>query len=158
MGVSSRFDFDDAIRQGQELGKELGEEIQIRDMVVTAIYGRVEEIVGKVAPYTHLIREGWDRRIDNVLTSRLIGYPLMLGLLGFVLWLTITGANYPSSVLASLFSVLENQLTALFFRSKLPVWLHGVVVLGTYRGLAWVVSVMLPPMAIFFPLFTLLRI
>lgn len=157
MGVASRFGFDDAIREGRELDKSLGEEAEIRDMVVTAIYRRAEAIVGKVASQTRKTSPDWDKRIDDVLTSRLVGYPLMLALLGFVLWLTIIGANYPSNILAALFSVIEDHLTGLFSLWGAPAWLHGLVVLGTYRGLAWVVSVMLPPMAIFFPLFTLLE-
>lgn len=157
MGLTSEFNFDDAIREGRELGKNLGEEAEIRDMVVTAIYRRAEAIVGKVASKAPRTTLDWDRKIDDVLTSKLVGYPLMLALLGFVLWLTIIGANYPSNVLAALFSAIENHLTALFSFWGVPAWLHGIVVLGTYRGLAWVVSVMLPPMAIFFPLFTLLE-
>ena len=152
-----RFSLDDAIEQGQELSLGLGEEIQVRDMVVTTIYQRAEAIAGKVAVQAPTAGQDWDCKIDDVLTSRLVGYPLMLALLGFVLWLTVIGANYPSQVLATLFSVVENQLTAFFIKFGAPEWLHGIVVLGTYRCLAWVVAVMLPPMAIFFPLFTLLE-
>lgn len=148
---------DDAINRGQELGRELNEEVQVRDMVVTAIYQRAEAITAKVASRRSLGRWDWDRKIDDILTSRLIGYPLMLALLGFILWLTVTGANYPSNVLAFLFSIVENNLTMVLLSLGTPAWLHGVLVLGIYRCLAWVVSVMLPPMAIFFPLFTLLE-
>lgn len=99
----------------------------------------------------------WDEKIDDVLTSRLLGVPVMLALLGCILWLTVIGANYPSQALAAGLFWLEERLTALFLSAGAPAWLHGVLVLGMYRTLAWVVSVMLPPMAIFFPLFTLLE-
>jgi ferrous iron transport protein B len=81
----------------------------------------------------------------------------MLALLGLVFWITIAGANVPSSLLADGLFWIEDQLTALIMQWGAPEWLHGVLVLGIYRTLAWVVSVMLPPMAIFFPLFTLLE-
>ena len=74
-----------------------------------------------------------------------------------VLWLTIVGANYPSQLLADGLFWLQDRLTDLFTYWNAPEWLHGALVLGVYRVLAWVVSVMLPPMAIFFPIFTLLE-
>ncbi|OPZ71411.1 MAG: Ferrous iron transport protein B [Firmicutes bacterium ADurb.Bin456] len=81
----------------------------------------------------------------------------MLLLLTLILWITITGANYPSQLLATGLFWLEEQLTALFLAGNAPAWLSGLLIQGMYRSLAWVVSVMLPPMAIFFPLFTLLE-
>lgn len=99
----------------------------------------------------------FDRRLDYLFTSRATGIPVMLLLLALVFWLTIAGANYPSALLGRLLFGLQDGLTALFSALNAPAWLHGALVLGTYRVLAWVVSVMLPPMAIFFPLFTLLE-
>lgn len=81
----------------------------------------------------------------------------MIALLGVVFWITITGANYPSELIATGLFWIEDRLTDLFNLLEAPKWLHGVMVTGIYRTLAWVVSVMLPPMAIFFPLFTLLE-
>jgi ferrous iron transport protein B len=81
----------------------------------------------------------------------------MLALLGVIFWLTITGANYPSALISEGLFWVEARLTDLFSLIGAPSWIHGVLVLGIYRTLAWVVSVMLPPMAIFFPLFTLLE-
>lgn len=98
-----------------------------------------------------------DRRIDRVLTSRRTGIPLMLVLLAGVLWLTIAGANLPSEWLSRGLFWVQDRLSELFAALRAPEWLHGALVLGAYRTLAWVVSVMLPPMAIFFPLFTLLE-
>ncbi|HBK53448.1 MAG TPA: iron transporter FeoB, partial [Syntrophomonas wolfei] len=74
--------------------------------------------------------------------------PIMLLLLTLILWITITGANYPSQLLATGLFWLEEQLTALFLAVNAPVWLSGLLIQGMYRSLAWVVSVMLPPMAI----------
>ncbi len=98
-----------------------------------------------------------DRRLDRILTSRRTGIPVMLALLALVLWLTIAGANIPSSLLSQGLFWIQDRLTDLFTYLHAPDWLHGALVLGVYRTLAWVVSVMLPPMAIFFPLFTLLE-
>ena len=98
-----------------------------------------------------------DRRLDRVFTSKCTGIPVMLALLAGVLWLTIVGANVPSDLLSRGLFWIQDRLTDLFLSLNAPAWLHGVLVLGAYRVLAWVVSVMLPPMAIFFPLFTLLE-
>ncbi|WP_291649408.1 ferrous iron transport protein B [Clostridium sp.] len=98
-----------------------------------------------------------DKKIDDILTSKVFGIPLMLLLLGIVFWLTIEGANYPSQVLSDLLFSFQDKLTELFNLLGAPDWLHGILVLGLYRTLAWVIAVMLPPMAIFFPLFTLLE-
>ena len=98
-----------------------------------------------------------DRRIDRLLTGRALGYPLMIALLCGVLWLTIEGANIPSQWLATGLFWLGDRLGDLFAALDAPDWLHGALVDGAWRTLAWVVSVMLPPMAIFFPLFTLLE-
>lgn len=99
----------------------------------------------------------FDRRLDKLLTGRLLGYPLMLLLLALVLYISLVGANYPSQWLSGLLFGLEAPLNRLFAAFSAPEWLRGLIVDGAYRVLAWVVSVMLPPMAIFFPLFTLLE-
>lgn len=133
------------------------QQITVRDSMVKSIYETAEKLADDVVSHTAGSRTDWDRKIDNVLTSPVWGFPIMFGLLAVVFWLTITGANYPSELLASLFFWGEDRLTGLFMALNAPDWLHGFLVLGVYRGLAWVVSVMLPPMAIFFPLFTLLE-
>jgi ferrous iron transport protein B len=99
----------------------------------------------------------FDRRLDRIFTSKWTGYPIMLLLLTLVLYLTISGANYPSQLLADGLYWVESQLDKLFHLINAPPFLHGIAVQGMFRVLAWVVSVMLPPMAIFFPLFTLLE-
>lgn len=98
-----------------------------------------------------------DRRLDRLLTSRATGYPVMLLGLAGVLWLTIAGANAPSEWLARGLGWVQAQFSALLAALHAPLWLHGLLVDGMFRTLAWVVAVMLPPMAIFFPLFTLLE-
>jgi ferrous iron transport protein B len=104
------------------------------------------------------VRFDWDRTIDRLVTSRTLGFPLMLLLLTLVFWITIAGANVPSKMLANL--LIENFhpiLKATATSIGLPWWLSGLLIDGMYLATAWVVSVMLPPMAIFFPLFTLLE-
>lgn len=98
-----------------------------------------------------------DRRLDRLLTSRATGYPIMLLGLAAVLWLTIAGANAPSEWLAHFFGWVQGRFSALLIFLHAPPWLQGLLVEGMFRTLAWVVAVMLPPMAIFFPLFTLLE-
>ena len=99
----------------------------------------------------------FDRKVDRLLTSPLTGYPLMFLLMMIIFWLTITGANYPSALLSSLFEKGQRLLLLLLEDLGAPPWLTGGLVFGIYRVLSWVVAVMLPPMAIFFPLFTLLE-
>lgn len=96
-----------------------------------------------------------DRRLDRFILGRYTGIPLMLLLLGLVLWITIIGANYPSQWLQSGFGWLGIQLRSLL--SGAPWWISGILIDGIYTVLTWVVAVMLPPMAIFFPLFTILE-
>ena len=94
-------------------------------------------------------------KADRILTGRLLGYPIMLLMLLGVFWITIVGANYPSDLLGQGLFWLGDRLRELMEHLHAPEWLSGLLVDGSYRVLAWVVAVMLPPMAIFFPLFTL---
>lgn len=98
-----------------------------------------------------------DRRIDKVLTSRVLGFPIMLALLALVFFITITGANYPSQLLSDVLFKVQDKLVGFCRSASVPEFIYGPLLLGVYRVLAWVISVMLPPMAIFFPLFTLLE-
>ena len=131
----------------------------IYDDLTGAIYLRIDDLV-KDTVRKEDDRQAFriDRAIDNIVTSRIWGFPVMLLLLGIVLWLTITGANYPSRLLSDLLlgtvhPFLKDAASFLHF----PSWLSGLLIDGMYLSTAWVVSVMLPPMAIFFPLFTLLE-
>ncbi len=96
-----------------------------------------------------------DEKLDRIILNKYTGIPIMLLLLGIILWITIVGANYPSQWLQAGFESLGFQLKALL--SAAPWWLSGILIDGVYTVLSWVVSVMLPPIAIFFPLFTLLE-
>ncbi|MBQ7383462.1 MAG: ferrous iron transporter B [Clostridia bacterium] len=98
-----------------------------------------------------------DRRIDKILTGKVTGFPIMFLMLSIIFWITIEGANYPSELLSGFFFYIEEQLLRFMSYIGSPEWLTGLLVLGIWRTLAWVVAVMLPPMAIFFPLFTLLE-
>ena len=131
--------------------------LDLREHLLTRIYEQAADMAQKATTKTDTAHPDWDDRIDDILTSRLWGFPAMILLLGVVFWLTIVGANYPSQVLAATLFGIEDYLSLLLKNLGAPEWLHGFFVLGVYRGLAWVVSVMLPPMAIFFPLFTLLE-
>ncbi|MGN0172857.1 MAG: ferrous iron transport protein B [Acutalibacteraceae bacterium] len=130
---------------------------KLKDEIVSAVVKSAEEICKGAVVYDKNKYSSVDRKIDKVLTSKRTGYPIMLALLAVVFWITISGANYPSQLLSSGLFYIQDRLTDLFQFLGAPDWLHGILVLGVYRVLAWVVSVMLPPMAIFFPLFTLLE-
>lgn len=129
----------------------------LRDMIVTALVQAAEKICADTVFYDKSRYNLRDRKIDRILTSKLTGFPVMALLLLVIFWITITGANYPSQLLSDALFWVEDRLTELFRYLNAPDWLHGVLVMGAYRVVAWVVSVMLPPMAIFFPLFTLLE-
>lgn len=129
------------------------------DRVTERAYHAAEEIAEKVR-LGGLKKAGFafDRKLDRLLTSRVWGFPLMLAMLAIVFWLTIAGSNVPSSMLADLLvDTVHPVLKGLAAAASLPWWLDGLLVDGIYLSTAWVVSVMLPPMAIFFPLFTLLE-
>ncbi|TMU85259.1 ferrous iron transporter B [Bacillus sp. BHET2] len=128
----------------------------LRDEIVENIYSTSRGICKEAVKYKSKERIH-SEKLDKVLTSPIWGFPIMLAMLGAVFYLTIAGANVPSSMLAQGFAWLEGQLTLLFAAMNAPEWLHGVLVLGFFRGTGWVISVMLPPMAIFFPAFALLE-
>ena len=134
-------------------------ESSFRDTLVSAFYSRSTELVKKcVKASTSFSLSLFDIRLDNLVTHRLWGFPIMFLLLATVLWLTITGANYPSQWLSHLLLDIGRPLLKSFFVNLgTPAALSGFLVDGVYQSTAWVVSVMLPPMAIFFPLFTLLE-
>ncbi|EKN37804.1 ferrous iron transport protein B [Clostridium botulinum CFSAN001627] len=129
---------------------------KIRDEIVKSIYNKAEDIAGNSVKKN---REKFlsQQKIDDIVTSKITGIPIMLLLLAGILWITIEGANVPSELLAKMLFFIEDKLTQFFNYINAPSWLHGILVLGIYRTLAWVISVMLPPMAIFFPIFTLLE-
>lgn len=127
-----------------------------QDSIVNTLYRHSEAIARRSVKKTGSCFD-WDSALDNIATSPVTGIPIMLALLAILFWITLVGANYPSRVLSGILFGAERQLSTAFVFLGAPEWLHGVLVLGMYRTFAWVVSVMLPPMAIFFPLFTFLE-
>lgn len=131
----------------------------IHDAIIESIYKNAEEITKKVVTKVgENPKLDIDRLIDKIVTSKWTGFPIMFLLLALVFWLTIVGANYPSSMISKLLvdtlhPLLKQAAAYLYF----PWWLSGVLIDGAYLAMAWVISVMLPPMAIFFPLFTFLE-
>ena len=126
-----------------------------RQAAVLAV--RAREIAAQAVTVDEAAAHRLDRRLDRVLTSRAGGIPAMLLLLAGILWLTMAGANVPSALLSDLLLWLREPLRGLLEGAGAPWWAVGALVDGVYQTTAWVVSVMLPPMAIFFPLFTLLE-
>lgn len=116
-----------------------------------------KDLAAQAVTYTKEHYRKREDRLDRILTGPFTGTAVMVLLLLGIFWLTITGANYPSSMLWDLFFSLEPRLAEAALSIGLPQWFIDMAVFGVYRVVAWIVSVMLPPMAIFFPLFTLLE-
>lgn len=129
----------------------------VQDRYGTCLIQKAKEIVQGVVVTKDNSYEKRIRRIDHVVTSKFWGFPLMFLLLMLVFWITIVGANYPSSLLYDWLFSLEDPLRSLFSHLWFPNGLISILVDGVYRTLSWVVSVMFPPMAIFFPLFGILE-
>jgi ferrous iron transport protein B len=129
------------------------------DALMESIYTDAARIADRAVSRTsEQPRFDLDRTIDGLVTSRWLGFPMMLLMLGVVFWITIEGANVPSAMLATLLiGDLYPVIRDLSVSAGLPWWMTGLLVDGMYLAGAWVVAVMLPPMAIFFPLFTLLE-
>ena len=145
------------INLAKELRWKIGEDFH--DDLAEGIYADASKIASTAVHYPNEHKNlTFDAKLDKIITSKRWGFPLMFLILAVVLWLTIVGANYPSAMLADLFldkihPFLKNGANNI----GMPWWLSGFLIDGVYLSVAWVVSVMLPPMAIFFPLFTLLE-
>jgi ferrous iron transport protein B len=131
----------------------------LHEHLVEAIYAQASRIAARcVSRPDQAARPTLDRTIDRIVSSRVWGFPIMLLLFAVMFWITISGANVPSGLLARfLVDTLHPWLREVTTQLGFPWWLRGVLVDGCYLATAWVVSVMLPPMAIFFPLFSLLE-
>lgn len=130
---------------------------KLKDILVSCLVLQAEEMCTDAVFFDNCCYNSRDRKLDKWLTSKKTGIPIMLLLLALIFWLTISGANYPSQLLSSGLFWVEDRLSDFFIWLQAPDWIRGLLVEGMFRVLAWVVSVMLPPMAIFFPLFTLLE-
>lgn len=130
---------------------------EIDDVLTESINNEASLISSKVVSYLNEDYAKKDRRLDKILTKKSTGIPIMIILFAFIFWLTITGSNYPSMLLQSALFKFENVLFNFFSYLHIPNFVNEALTHGVYRVLAWVVSVMLPPMALFFPLFTILE-
>ncbi|MFZ2323730.1 MAG: nucleoside recognition domain-containing protein [Ignavibacteriaceae bacterium] len=135
---------------------EVGE--NLHDTLMESIYENATAISAKAVVYPNKKPAfSLDRTLDKILTSKYLGFPIMFVILAVVFWITIEGANIPSGMIASLLVDTLHPLLKTFADSFMPWWLSGVLIDGAYLSMAWVISVMLPPMAIFFPVYTLLE-
>ena len=141
----------------KDLEKENITTHNFKDKIVASIMERAEQICQKVCSFENKDYAQRDRKIDRIVTSKKWGIPIMLLFLGIIFWLTIVGSNYPYQVLFEMFAKLQEILVNALNYIHCPTWLCDVLILGIYQTLTWVISVMLPPMAIFFPLFTFLE-
>ena len=128
-----------------------------RDEIVKSMYAEAEKISKRAVKVSTDRKYDLDQRIDRLVTSPIFGLPIMLILLAFIIWITVIGANIPSQWLATGLFWIEDQAATIFTNLGIPWWITGFLWHGVYRGLAWVIAVMLPPMAIFFPFFTILE-
>lgn len=150
--ICKRLDRVKGILENQGIEKE-----EVQDTMISSIVFQAETICEDVIEYENRSYHKRDRKIDKALTSKKWGIPIMLTFLGVIFWITITGANYPSQLLSGFFGWLQEKIVYAFDILGSPAWLKGILVDGMYRTLTWVIAVMLPPMAIFFPLFTILE-
>lgn len=140
-----------------QLEKENITSNNFKDKVVADIMRKAEDVSKEVCTFENKDYSARDREIDKILTSKKFGIPIMILFLGIIFWLTIVGANYPSQVLFSLFNWIQDKLVIFAEYVHSPQWLSNMLINGVYQTLTWIIAVMLPPMAIFFPLFTILE-
>ena len=128
-----------------------------RDEIVKSLYAEAEPIARRAVRTAQDKKYDLDQKIDRLVTSPIAGLPIMLVLLGAIIWITVVGANVLSSALGNVLFAIGDWGRALFVQIGMPWWITGFIWDGVYLALAWVISVMLPPMAIFFPAFTFLE-
>ncbi len=147
----------DLLNYADSLRWELSE--NLHDSITESIFKDANQIASKsIISENNNLRTDWEISLDKIVTSRLLGFPIMFFLLAIVFWLTIQGANYPSGLIAEfLIDKIHPILKAASLSIGIPHFIDGLLIDGAYLAMAWVISVMLPPMAIFFPLFTLLE-
>ena len=124
---------------------------------LSKVFEKAHNISGEVCSIENQNYNERDKRIDRILTSKKFGIPIMILFFCLIFWITIVGANYPSELLSNLFASIEPWLRNIFINISAPAWLISLLFDGIYKTVTWIISVMLPPLAIFFPLFTLLE-
>lgn len=128
-----------------------------KDKIVADIMKKAEATSKEVCTFENKNYRERDLKIDKILTSKIFGIPIMILFLGLIFWITIVGANYPSEWLFSIFNWFQGKLVHFANYIHCPTWLSDMLINGVYKTLTWIIAVMLPPMAIFFPLFTILE-
>lgn len=128
-----------------------------RTEIVSSIILKAQLVANEVRTFEKNSYSNFDRKIDKILTSKKFGIPIMILFLGLIFWLTIVGSNYPSDLLFYCFSFLQDKLLSFLEFLHVPDFITNLLVFGVFQTVTWIVSVMLPPMAIFFPLFTFLE-
>jgi len=148
---------EDVLKSAEELRWQLPQ--NLHDRIAESIYGEAARIAERSITRSGTSRRlAWQQKLDRILTNPWTAFPIMVLVLGVILWLTIVGANVPSGMLATLLVDKGHALLSGWFTAAgAPEWLKGLCVDGMYLATAWVIAVMLPPMAIFFPCFTLLE-
>ena len=141
----------------KNLEKQNEETKQIKDIIIESIIHKSEEVSKKVCTYENEKYYNKQLKIDKILTSKKFGIPIMIIFLALIFWITIIGANYPSQILFKFFGWLQVKISEGLLYINSPLWIIDMLINGIYQTLTWVISVMLPPMAIFFPLFTFLE-
>lgn len=141
----------------QNLEKHKINQNNFKDKIVSNIMKRAEEVTKEVCTFENKDYGAKDRKIDKILTSKKFGIPIMIFFLAIIFWITIIGANYPSDILFNIFSWFQEKLINFSEFIHCPKWISDMLINGVYQTLTWIVAVMLPPMAIFFPLFTFLE-
>ncbi len=141
----------------EELRKNNIDDSNFKDKIVSNIMQKAEDVRNEVCTFQNEDYGKKDRKIDKILTSKRFGIPIMILFLGIIFWITIIGANYPSELLFSVFNWLQDKLMHFANYLNWPLWLSDMFINGVYQTLTWIIAVMLPPMAIFFPLFTILE-
>ena len=130
---------------------------EITDNFIVDIINKSAKVCSQVCKYEKSNYNRFDRKIDKILTSKTTGIPIMILFLSLIFWLTIIGSNYPSKLLFGFFEFIKSKLILFFDLIHSPEWLKNMLILGIYQTVTWIISVMLPPMAIFFPLFAFLE-
>jgi ferrous iron transport protein B len=155
--MSEEKNANDILALADELRWEIGEDFH--DSLAESIYSDASKIASVTVSYdNNKPKFDMDRAIDRIVTSRWLGFPIMFLLLSVVFWITIEGSNIPSKFLASILVDTIHPVLKIFADSiSIPWWISGIFIDGAYLAVAWVIAVMLPPMAIFFPLFSLLE-
>ena len=149
-------DFEDTLEYIKHQLPQNLDKKRIRDEISKLNYDYASSLFENVVSQKN-DKEDIDDKIDSIITSKYFAIPTMLVMLAIILWITISGSNYPSEVLSNLLFSIEPGMYSFLSSLNVPKWFCDMMVYGLYKTFAWVVSVMVPPMAIFFPLFTFLE-